>query len=107
MAPEVLTRSPHIEVTPGVNGGKARIAGRRITVQNIAIWHERLGLSVDEISAEHELSIAEIYAALAYYFDHYQEIDAEIEAGDAFVEQLREANSSPLQRKLRSRLAHG
>ncbi|MEZ4581289.1 MAG: DUF433 domain-containing protein [Caldilineaceae bacterium] len=38
----------HIEVTPDVAAGKPRIA-RRITVQNIVIWHERMGLSVDEI----------------------------------------------------------
>jgi uncharacterized protein (DUF433 family) len=30
----------HIEITPGVAGGKPRMAGRRITIQNIAIWHE-------------------------------------------------------------------
>ncbi len=35
----ILTQ--HIEITPGIVGGKPRIAGRRITVQNIVIWHER------------------------------------------------------------------
>ena len=34
----------HIEITPGLVGGRPRIAGRRITVQNIAIWHEYMGL---------------------------------------------------------------
>jgi hypothetical protein len=33
----------HIVLTPGTCGGKPRIAGHRIRVQNIAIWHERLG----------------------------------------------------------------
>ena len=46
----------HIEITPGVAGGKPRIAGRRITVQNIAIWHERMGKSADEIATEHVLT---------------------------------------------------
>jgi len=36
--------------TPGVCGGKPRIDGHRITVQNVAIWHERLGRSADEIA---------------------------------------------------------
>jgi uncharacterized protein (DUF433 family) len=31
----------YIEITPGVAGGKPRIAGRWITIQDIAIWHER------------------------------------------------------------------
>lgn len=33
----------HIEITPGVAGGKPRIAGRRITMQNVVVWHERMG----------------------------------------------------------------
>jgi uncharacterized protein (DUF433 family) len=69
----------HIEITPGVAGGKPRIAGHRITVQNIVIWHERMGKTVDEISAEYNLTLADIYAALAYYFDHQDEIDQNIE----------------------------
>jgi len=40
----------HIEITQGVCGGKPRIAGHRIRVEDIAIWHERMGLSADEIS---------------------------------------------------------
>jgi uncharacterized protein (DUF433 family) len=56
----------HIEITPGIAGGKPRIAGHRITVQNIAIWHERMGKSADEI-AEYDLTLGDVYAALAYY----------------------------------------
>jgi len=105
MQPQVLT--PHIEITPGIAGGKARIAGRRITVQNIAIWHERLGMSVDEISVEYDLSIAEVYAALAWYFDHREEIDAAIEAGEEFVAALREKTPSRLRERLRNRRTNG
>ena len=56
MTVETLDR--HIESTPDVAGGKPRIAGRRITVQNIAIWHERMGLSADEIATEYDLTLA-------------------------------------------------
>ena len=35
----------HIEITPGICGGKPRIAGHRITVQNIVVWHEQMGMS--------------------------------------------------------------
>ena len=79
----------HIEMTPGVAGGKPRIAGHRITVQNIVIWHERLGRTADEIAAEHNLTLAEVYAALAYYFDHRAEIDRSIKADEAFATALR------------------
>lgn len=90
----------HIEITPGVVGGKPRIAGRRITVQNIAIWHERMGRSADEIATEHGMTLADVYAALAYYFDHRVEIDKSIREGEAFVEALRERTPFKLSRKL-------
>ena len=90
----------HIERTPGVAGGKPRIAGHRITVQNIAIWHERLGLSADEIASEYDLTLADVHAALAYYFDHRVEIDRSIEEGEAFSEALRQATPSKVRQKL-------
>jgi uncharacterized protein (DUF433 family) len=79
----------HIEMTPGIAGGKPRIAGRRFTVQNIVVWHEHMGKTPDEIGAEYNLALAEIYAALAYYFDHREAIDQSIMDDEAFVEALR------------------
>ncbi len=90
----------HIEATPGVAGGKPRIAGRRITVRDIVIWHERLGIGPDEIATEHDLSLADVHAALAYYFDHREEIDWSIEQDDAFVRALRAQLPSKVERKL-------
>ncbi len=95
------TLDQHIEVTPGIAGGKPRIAGHRITVQNIVIWHERIGKSVDEIIAEYDLTLADVYAALAYYYDHRSEIDHDIEESKAFVKALRESAPSKLEQKLR------
>jgi uncharacterized protein (DUF433 family) len=54
----------------GVSGGKPRIAGHRITVRDIVIWHERLGKDVDEICVQYDLTLADVYTELAYYFDH-------------------------------------
>jgi len=101
------TLDQHIEVTPGIAGGKPRIAGHRITVQDIAIWHERLGRSPDEIAAEYGLTLAAIYAALAYYFDHRAEIDRAIEEGQAFAEALRQRIPSKLLRRLQAQQPHG
>jgi uncharacterized protein (DUF433 family) len=99
MIARVLDR--HIETTPGVAGGKPRIAGHRISVQDVVIWHERLGQSADEICAEYDLTLADVYAALAYYFDHREEIDRSIDDGKAFVEQLRKHRPSVLEQKLK------
>ncbi|KKK55062.1 hypothetical protein LCGC14_3078390, partial [marine sediment metagenome] len=61
------TTHRHVVGTPGVCGGKPRIDGRRITVQNVVIWHEQMGYSVDEIATLYALTLSEIYSALAYY----------------------------------------
>jgi uncharacterized protein (DUF433 family) len=79
----------HIEITPTVVGGPPRISGHRVIVQNIVVWHERVGRSADEIATECDLNLADVYAALAYYFDHRAEIDASMHDGEAFVEALR------------------
>jgi uncharacterized protein (DUF433 family) len=96
----VKTLDQHIEITPEVAGGKPRIAGHRITVQNVVIWHEWLGHSADEIATEYNLTLADVYAALAYYYDHRPEIDQTIKADEAFVEILRQQTPSKVTPKL-------
>ncbi len=95
------TLDEHIEVTPAVSGGRPRIAGHRITVQDIVIWHERLGRSPDEIALEHDVTLADVHAALAYYFDHREEIDRSIEEDRAFAAALRQETPSKLTNRLR------
>ena len=90
----------HIEITPGVAGGKPRIAGHRITVQNVVIWHERLGLTADEIATEYGLSLSDVYAALTYYYDHRAEIDQAIRTDEAFAAELRSRTPSRLKARL-------
>jgi uncharacterized protein (DUF433 family) len=92
----------HIAVIPGHCGGKPHIAGHRIKVQHIAVWHERMGMSPEEIGAAHPgLTLADVYAALTYYYDHREEIDEDIEADERFAaEQKVKAGCSKLQQKL-------
>lgn len=97
------TLDQHIEITPGITGGKPRIAGRRITVEQIAIWHERAGRSADEIAAEFDLTLGDVHAALAYYFDHRAEIDASILRGEEVAATLRHQIPSRVQQKLQER----
>ena len=99
----IKTLDQHIEITPGVVNGKPRIAGHRITVQDIVIWHERIGRSADEIANEYDLSLADIYAALAYYYDHRDEIDKAIKDSGAFIEVLCQKVPSKITRKLHER----
>jgi uncharacterized protein (DUF433 family) len=101
MATESLDQ--RIVQTPDTCGGNPRIAGHRITVQNIAIWHDRLGWSADEIASEYDLELADIYAALAYYFAHREEIDQSIRNGKAFAKEMRRKTASKLEEKLQGK----
>ena len=58
------TLDEHIEHGEDAAVGRAHIRGRRITVEDVAIWHDRLGRSADEIAAEYDLTLADVYAAL-------------------------------------------
>jgi uncharacterized protein (DUF433 family) len=95
-----IVTTQHIESSPEVADGKPRITGHRITVQNIVIWHERMGLSADEIASQHGLSLADVYAALAYYYDHRQAIDEAILADESYVVELRSRTKSKLTGKI-------
>ena len=59
----------HIVKTPGVVGGEPRIAGRRLSVHWIVYEHEVEGVPVSEIAEIYDLTPAQVYAALAYYYD--------------------------------------
>lgn len=95
----VATIDHHLEATPGTCGGKVRIAGRRITVHQIAIWHEQCRESVEDIAKEYDLSLADVHAALAYYYDNRPDIDREIAESEAFVERMRAGAPSMLELK--------
>jgi uncharacterized protein (DUF433 family) len=95
-----IVTTQHIEQSPDVAGGRPRITGHRITVQNVVIWHERMGLSADEIASAHGLSLADVYAALTYYYDHRQDIDLAILADESYVAELRGQAKSKLSGKV-------
>jgi uncharacterized protein (DUF433 family) len=70
------TTYPHIVKIAGVCGGAAIIEGTRIAVWHIVGSYYKLGMSVEEISAEWSyLQPAQLFSALAYYHDHQAEID--------------------------------
>jgi uncharacterized protein (DUF433 family) len=70
---------PHIEKTNGEPAHLQRIP--RVRVAQIAMDYLFHGWSVDEMCRHHPyLQLAEAHAAMTYYFDHVEEIDAEIQA---------------------------
>jgi uncharacterized protein (DUF433 family) len=97
------TGDTHIVSTPGTCGGRPRIAGHRITVEDVAIWYEHLGMSPDEIVSNHpSIDLADVHAALSFYYSHREDIDTSIAEGERFVAEVKaKLGSGPLDEKSR------
>ncbi len=99
----------YIGVRPGYCGGYPHILGHRIKVKHVAVWHEQMGMSPTEIVATYPtISLAQVHAALAYYYDHRDDIQAEIDEERRFVDEMKaKAGPSRLEEILKARKAHG
>ena len=80
---------PHISTDPRVMSGRPCIAGTRVRVMDIVdAW--KAGVSEGELPeyfSSRTLTLSEIHAALAYYYDHQAEIDAAFAEDAALGEQ--------------------
>src|SRR5438105_4305934 len=80
----------HIAKTPGICGGRACIAGHRIRVMDIVVLHEMRGYCAAEIATMYPgITMADVHAALAYYFDNVEEIQNEFRNEDKWAEWLK------------------
>jgi uncharacterized protein (DUF433 family) len=94
-----LQQTSHIELRPGVRGERAFVAGHRVRVQDIALWNEE-GLSAEEIVARvPTITLADVHAALAFYYDHREVIDRQIQEDDSFASTMEAADQSPTRRQ--------
>lgn len=90
-----------IGIDPAICHGRPHIVGHRIRVQDVAIWHERLGMNADEIGTNYDLSLSEVYAALSYYFAHKDEIEQAWTADRELLEATQATSSSQLRSRLK------
>src|SRR5215212_6253625 len=92
----------HIELRPSaIHGQKACVAGTRISVQDIYVWHELLGKSPDVIIAEYPfLTLAQVHSALAYYYDNAEEIRNHVKRGREEAERIKQTNPPKLAAKI-------
>ena len=82
---------------PDIRGGRPCIVGTGVSVRRIAQWHN-MGQIPEEIAETFggHLSLAQVHAALAYYYANQAEIDADLECEDRETEALeREYQRSP------------
>lgn len=92
----------HIEIVEGAGGPKPLIVGTRIRVQDIIVWHDKLGMSPGEIVDDYPpLTMADVHAALAYYWDYQEAMERKMAEQHAFVEGLRQMTPNRFEEKLR------
>ena len=86
---------PETTVTPHIwmdEKGRAWIDDANIKVIEIVLDHVAYGWTAESIQENHPvLTLAQVYAALAWYYDHQAAIDAEIEQQSESLQTLRAA----------------
>jgi uncharacterized protein (DUF433 family) len=92
------TNHPHIVQVEGVCGGRPIIEGTRLAVWHVADYHYKSGMSVEEILMNCEnVTLAQLYDALAYYHDHKAEINKDIweNSYEYWIERHAPAQTTP------------
>jgi uncharacterized protein (DUF433 family) len=83
MSEAVVLAIDEIISDPNVRGGRPVIAGTTLCVEDVAIGYLVKGYTIEQLLEYYpRLTRSKIYAALAYYYAHQVEIDAQIEADE-------------------------
>ena len=100
----VLTKTPYEHIALNKTGVPI-ISGTTMKVVELVVAKMAYGWSPEELHFQHPyLSLGQIHSALAYYWDHVEELDQDIERRLQSVEQMRRDNGpSPLVAKLKSK----
>jgi uncharacterized protein (DUF433 family) len=95
------TNHPHIVRSSGICNGSPIVKGTRTRVIDIVIEYTLLGWSPNEIVDAHPyLDLAGVHDVLSYYYEHQQEIDAEIQERIRHIEELKKEYPSKVKEKL-------
>ena len=74
--------------SPEIRGGRPRVAGTGVTVRRITSWY-KLGLNAEEIADPiGNLTVGQVFAALAYYHANRDEIETDLATEEALTEAL-------------------
>lgn len=90
---------PHIVKEPQYCSGKAAIDDTGVRVMNVVFLHKRGETEAGILEAYPDLSRAQVYAALSYYYDHTEEIDAELRADETAADRYEQERAFDLARR--------
>ena len=99
MATAAKVTHPHIVKEPDYGSGKAAIDHTRVRVMNVVFLHKQ-GKTTAEIQETYpDLTPAQVYAALAYYYDNPEEIEAELRADETAAERYDQERAEAMARR--------
>jgi uncharacterized protein (DUF433 family) len=86
--------------SPDVCGGRLRIGGSDITVNQIAALHKQ-GHNAEEIAAQYpHVTMAQVYAALAYYHANQEEIEWDIVAEEKEADSQANSQNDSIEKEI-------
>jgi uncharacterized protein (DUF433 family) len=99
--PSIETRYEHIVLD---EAGVPIIAGTTMKVVELVLERMAYGWSPEELYFQHPtLTLGQIHSALAYYWDHQEELDRDMERRRETVEAYRQTSKpSPLRARLKA-----
>ena len=81
-----ITEHHHITREEGVCGGAPIVAGTRFSVRSVVTYILKQGWTPEELVQRFDhLTLAQVYDALAYYYDHQQEMESDIQQNQPSV----------------------
>lgn len=89
--------APGIDQSAGKQGGEPCIAGTRVPVRRVGHLAEQVGVDPTDIADRFDVSLADVHRALAYYYDHADEMaaydrrDRRLERGAEDAESVEDA----------------
>ena len=80
---------------PNVRGGRPCIVGTGLRVMDIVMERQYGEREPEKIAALYEIPVSEVYAALAYYHQHKNEIDSDIQRDDDYIRRVKAETVGP------------
>lgn len=79
-----------IATNPKVRGGRPFIVGTTVTVLDVAVAKVFMMMAAEEIADWYDLTLPQVYSALAYYYEHKAEVDQAIAERQALAAEMKE-----------------
>lgn len=96
-----VVHHPHVVKQADYCGGKATIDDTRVRVMNVVFLHKHGKSEAEILEIYPDLNRAQVYAALTYFYDHVEEIEAELRADDAAAVHYEQERAADLARRAR------